>query len=220
MKKNASFFLAFLLLLSLVGCEKESDAFQMNYEIPYASYEYDISYRYDFIAEGEPANISLYNVTSTAAHKTHGSPACGYAIVTDIMELEDFAAACEQNLRENYDDIYLFPGEEEDPYQSPFPYRYLGNTQETNFNEAFFASQDLLIVDLCGYGFLKMWSRPEEIQIEDGIARVQIRYGGRGSTTASNAGNLLLIPLPKGCSRAEVTVVLEKDWYESTSDVT
>lgn len=217
MRRIFTICLVLLLLLSAVGCggenvpsssKKESEPFSWNEDIPYAVYEYNITL----------LNWETINVSASGKARA-GNPAWGYHIVTNVEEVEDFVAACEQNLRENYDEFYLFPEEEEHPHQDPFPYKYLGSTREQTFDETFFVSQDLLIIDLCGSGCLEMQSRPEELRIKDGIVSLQIRHGGRYSTTADNSGNILLIPVPKGCSSAQVEIIRVNEWIESASDV-
>lgn len=219
MKKYFVLCLVLLLLLSAVGCKNEVAPFSPNEEIPYVSYGYDIIRTYDRTPEDTITNVRLINLTSSGVHTTWGGLASGYDIVTSVEGLEDFAAACEANLRKYHDDYYLFPDEEEQPHQHPFSSRYLGSTEDLTFNETFFASQDLLIVDLCGYGFIDLVSRPETLEFQANAALITIQYGYRSSSTNSNKGNIFLIPVPKGCRVAQLEFVLIREWSDIGSDM-
>lgn len=205
MKKLRLLSLIIIILLSAVGCGQKVGPFQMNSEIPYASYCYNIERR----SEG-----ASYNVTATGEMSGLGKLASGYHFVTGTAELEDFAAACEARLRRDYADDYNWPGEEEKPNRHEFPSWYGGHTQKLTFDETFFASQDLLIVDYCGYGYLEIVSRPEEIRIENSVVNLKIFYGYDYSTTADNCGNILLIPVPKGCNTAVLEFVEIEEWCD------
>lgn len=219
MKKIFVICLILLLLLSASGCQEEVAPFSPNEEIPYVSYGYDIIRTYDRTSEDTITNVTLINLTSSGVHTTWGGLASGYNIVTSVEGLENFAAACETNLRKYYDDYYLFPDEEEQPHQHPFSTKYLGSTKELTFDETFFASQDLLIVDLCGYGYIDLKSRPETLEFRANAALITIQYGYRSSSTDSNKGNILLIPVQKGCRVAQVEFVLIREWSDIGSDM-
>ena len=210
MKKILSLFLVLLLLLAVTGCKEEVEPCQMNKEIPYVAYCYSMVW---------DENGVLYNVTGTGKHSGATPFAAGYHFIRSATELEEYAVDCEEWLRREYADDYNWPGEEEKPNRDEFRSWYGGHTQKLTFDETFFATQDLLIVDYCGYGFLELESRPEEIRVENGVVFLQIRYGGTASTTATNVGHILLLPVEKGCSSTEVEYVRVDEWFESVCDV-
>lgn len=197
-----SVILIFTLLL-LGGCKKEVTVpFAPNEAIPYIRYEYDIC----------PLDNVVHNLTDTDREITDWDLALGYHIVTSAEELQQYSASCEENLRTKYAQYYNWPQQEENIYLSAFPFSLAEETSDITLDAAFFADSNLLIVDLCGVAAIHLYSRPEQLQITKNQVAVEVAYGGLFSSTADNAGNLLLIPVPKACNYAAIELTEVKEW--------
>ncbi len=70
-----------------------------------------------------------------------------------------------------------------------------------------FKQYDFLMVDFLKYGAIALYPRLENLTVEDGKVSVDLLYDAFISSTADNSSVLYFIPIPKGCTEAEVTPI-------------
>ena len=73
--------------------------------------------------------------------------------------------------------------------------------------EADFEEYDFLMIDFMRYYAIRLYPRLENLTFEDGKVCVDLMYDAFIASTADNSGVLYFIPIPKGCTEAEVTPI-------------
>ena len=88
--------------------------------------------------------------------------------------------------------------------------RGLTSVTEEAYDGAFFAEHDLLLVDLCKEGAVRLYFYPEKLKINGETVSLEVRYDHDNAYTADSAGQYVLIPIPKGCTMAEVKLIRDR----------
>ena len=88
--------------------------------------------------------------------------------------------------------------------------RGLTSVTEEAYDDAFFAEHDLLLVDLCMEGSVNLYFYPEKLKINGETVSLKVRYDHDNAYTADSAGQYVLIPIPKGCTTAEVKLIRDR----------
>ncbi len=73
--------------------------------------------------------------------------------------------------------------------------------------EEIFEQHDLLMIDFMKYGAMSLYPRLENLCMEDSKVSIDLQYDGFFTSAGNNHGVMYFIPIPKGCTEAEVTPI-------------
>ena len=191
-----------LLMLFIFGCSNHSigiggaeppntENYEANEKIACEQYNYN-----------NPIYTDAINLTEIGGRDTeHGSSYyLGFQILSDYDAYEAILSKAlarrDENLAKHFnEDIPLIS----EKVQSAFSHGEL--------TEADFMQYDFLMVDFMRYRAIRLYPRLENLTFEDGKVCVDLMYDAFIASTADNSGVLYFIPIPKGCTEAEVTPI-------------
>lgn len=141
---------------------------------------------------GRNDGAELYNATKTDGTDCLSDVLCGQTVLTSAA---DFAVLCETI----------------DAPEGSLLLR--GRTGKLRCDEAFFAEQNLLVVDLCAYSEAAAYAYPDELSLHNDRVRMTLRYHLLPTGFEGLIGTLLLVPVPKDCTNAAVDFVSSDDCW-------
>ena len=162
-----------------------------NPELDYQMRRYDIPVE---CQEEAFRNLSRTN----APDKAQPHFATGWKILTGTDDMAAFQASYEA-VRE----LYLQSERSYDRDGSDC--QILSGTEgvlDPAFDEAFFAENDLLLVDFCAEGAITLYFYPENLKIDGATVSLDVRWDRDNAWTGGCAGQYCLITIPKGCTTA------------------
>ena len=202
MRKRILFAVILSVLLSFfVGCSKKelppppgeveipnTENYRVNEDIPCEQYNYNNAIDIDAINLTEVGskedNVHYLGVQILSDYETYK------AILTKALARHD------EHIAKHFKEYIPLISEK---VQSAFPDRAI--------TEADFAQYDFLMVDFMRYRAIRLYPRLEDLTREGGTVYITLLYDAFISSTADNAGVLYFIPIPKGCTEAEVTPI-------------
>ena len=178
-----------IFIIALIGWgarphTTNKDLKKLNSKLDYSVYYYDIGLGDD----AEP----FWNLSRTGAEEKGG--ASRFAAGWEILRSTDDLAALEATIQD-YDASAEFPAILES-----------GGTTSAVYDADFFAEHDLLLVDLCAEGSVKMYYYPEDLEVSGDTVSLHVRWDRANTTTADCAGQYCLITIPKGCTATDITL--------------
>ena len=168
------------------------------------------------LGEGEaiPPNTEDYKINAQipCEQYNYNNPLCSDAInLTEIGSKEDNFHYLGVQILSNYETYETIltkalarRHDEDTPLISE---KVQSAFSDREITEADFEQYDFLMVDFMRYWAIRLYPRLEDLTIEDGTVYINLMYDAFISSTADNAGVLYFIPIPKGCTEAEVTPV-------------
>ena len=165
----------------------ETENYSFNEEIPCEEY------RYEQATFGQLDDLT--NITGIGQQIPQTSQSLGVQIITDYESYATILAKAFGTVDSNSESwVNYF-------HKMHSAFRGTKITEET------FEEYDLLMVDFYFLGAIELYPRLENLTIEDGKVSVDLLYDSFSSSTADNKSVLYFIPIPKGCTEAEVVSI-------------
>ena len=159
---------------------------QLNESLDYTVY----SYTYDHpFRDGRSAVFS--NLTQTDSTDSLADILTGWRIYTSVEDYTAISDRLAAMAAENGDGID--------------PIRQHAQTAEHTYDEAFFAEYNLLVVDLCSYSGVTLFTYPDAAAPRGNHVRLKLRYNLAATAFDQFIGYALFFPVPKDCTSADVT---------------
>lgn len=203
LRKILTLFFAMLLTLPLSACnaENDTDIGTSNLELRYATYDYNLSTEFD---GNSPPNMQNFTRTSNlliASEKADSVKqyAAGWTVLKSAEDWQNVLSLEQgwKDLRHQYLSEYISE-EQYDNWYGDTPLLVEGEkTEAFVFDDSFFENNNLLLIDLCYGGALRIDLMPEALSVTGKHVDFEISFGGRISSTADNYGAITLIPVPK-----------------------
>lgn len=209
-KKHLLIICLLVITLLFAGCNEESAdqtdptiPFAENESLSYVKWEYDNWHDDNENRDNDAYWQDLNNLSSTAEEEGDiGTILEGHQLLNDYGEYSAFLELLieKKNKCLNLVGVYYEPTE-------------LVNTCEGSFDETFFETYNLLIVDYCAAGSVRLQTRLGKMTTKDNTATVTLEVEWVPATTASCPGHIYFIPIPKECVNADVNYI-DQDWDE------
>lgn len=158
---------------------------QLNESLDYAVYQY--TYGHPFTGD---RSAVFSNLTQTDSTDSLADILTGWRIYTSV---EDYTAISDR--------LAAMAAENADGND---PIRQLAQTAEHTYDEAFFAEYNLLVVDLCSYSGVTLFTYPDAAAPRGNHFRLKLRYNLAATAFDEFIGYALLFPVPKDCTSADL----------------
>ncbi len=163
-------------------------------------------YRYDLPSECNADDFLNVSRTGKTEDKRYAGFAAGWRLLTDTEDLDALEAGIAEIQAQ-----WLSAQERNGIGIANHPIvRQAGSTTAASYDDDFFAAHDLLLVDLCAEGAIKMYFYPENLTVEDGTISLDVCWDRDNAWTGSSAGQYCLITVPKGCTAAEINLLHDR----------
>lgn len=174
------------------------EVFSENFEYVYQKYWYELHY-YDMFAEDWREKGGNLSDTAEPVEENQFE-ARGCCVITDLNQLNQLRNTMETKLET--------ASAMTDPEWYDEPEQYV-NTLQSTIDEAYFATHNIIVVDICINGEPYFQTRLKQIEINGAECVVSMQIERRYGYTGDRPGNIYFIEIPKECINATVN-------YEST----
>lgn len=169
------------------------EVFSENLEYAYQKYWYEVHY-YDMFAEDWREMAGNLSDTAEPVEENQFE-ARGCCVITDFNQLNQLRNTMETKLET--------ARSKSDPELYYEPIQYV-NTLQSTIDEAYFATHNILVVDICIYGEPYFQTRLKQIEMNGSECVVSMQIERRYGYTADWPGNIYFIEIPKECINATV----------------
>lgn len=169
---------------------------RLNHDLDYAAY--------DYAYPNELYSDDFHNLTGTQTSATEDADlAIGWRILSDMEDWEalaqtvdDFETACFEERQR-----YRSDAEKTDILAAP------RRTAAVEYDEAFFQTNSLLLIDLCARSTFDAYFYPENLEVASDTVRIDVRWDSSSAIAGTSAGQFCLIVIPTGCTNAELNLI-------------
>ena len=169
---------------------------RLNHDLDYAAYDYTYP--------NELYSDDFHNLTGTQSSIPEDADfAIGWRILSGMEDLEafeqtvdDFETACLEERQR-----YRSDAEKTDILAAP------RRTAAVEYDEAFFQTNRLLLIDLCARSTFDAYFYPENLEVNGDTVRLDIRWDSSSAIAGTSAGQFCLIVIPTGCTNAELNLI-------------
>ena len=173
---------------------------RLNFELDYTTSYYD----YPNELYKDETEEAFHNLTNT---RVSDSEWTDLAIGWQIISGEEEYAAFEKTIRDveaaELEYIHQY-GPDDDDFELISITR---KTASVEYNEEFFQTNSLLLVDLCAKGAATARFYPENLEVVGDTVSLDVRWDRDNAWVGSSSGQFCLVVIPKGCTTAELNII-------------